>query len=167
MPYPSPRGVPAPTTRDNSCSGSRRPSWWGPFIILPEISIFGDYLAPKMWKLIPGNFKPKELNETKKTSILAGQSLQGVVHKLRNRRWGVLQMITVLHRSGLENKNSNPRILGYFIRNIISIDLTKNSDFCFNWFLGVWLHYYMGGAHLRWCYLRWWLGCSIDFAFSA
>ena len=38
-------------------------------------------------------------------------------------------MITVLHRSGLTNDYSIPRILGYSIRNIISIDLTKKSIF--------------------------------------
>ena len=35
-------------------------------------------------------------------------------------------MITVLHRTGLANDYSIPRILDYSIRNIISIDLTKN-----------------------------------------
>ena len=37
-------------------------------------------------------------------------------------------MITVLQRGVLENDYSVPRILGYYIRNIISIDLTKRSD---------------------------------------
>ena len=37
-------------------------------------------------------------------------------------------MITVLHRGGPENDYSVPRILGYYIRNIISLDLTKSSD---------------------------------------
>ena len=38
-------------------------------------------------------------------------------------------MITVLHRGGLANDSSIPRILGFYIKNIISIALTENSDF--------------------------------------
>ena len=72
----------------------------------------------------------------------------GVVHILRNHRWGgwpfqmitVLQrgggssqMITVLQRGVLENDYSVPRILGYYISNIISMDLTKKSGFFFSW----------------------------------
>ena len=38
-------------------------------------------------------------------------------------------IITVLHRGGPPKDYSLPRILGYYIRNIISIDLTKKSDF--------------------------------------
>ena len=71
----------------------------------------------------------------------------GVVHILRNHGWGgwSLQMITVLQRGGssqmitvlqrgvLENDYSVPRILGYYISNIISMDLTKKSGFFFSW----------------------------------
>ena len=39
------------------------------------------------------------------------------------------QLITVLHTGGLANDYDVPLILGYFIRNIISIDLTKNQIF--------------------------------------
>ena len=39
---------------------------------------------------------------------------------------GSSQMITVLQRGVLENDYSVPRILGYYISNIISMDLTKN-----------------------------------------
>ena len=42
----------------------------------------------------------------------------------------VHQMVIVLPRDGLANDSSILGILGYYIRNIISIDLTKNSDFC-------------------------------------
>ena len=41
-------------------------------------------------------------------------------------------MVTVLQRGGLANDYGIPRILGYYIRNIISIDLTTKSDF-FSW----------------------------------
>ena len=40
-------------------------------------------------------------------------------------------MITVSHRAGLANDCGIPWILGYCIRNIISIDLTKNQIFSF------------------------------------
>ena len=40
-------------------------------------------------------------------------------------------MVTVLHRHGLANDSSIPWILGYYIRNIISIDLKKKSIFLF------------------------------------
>ena len=36
-------------------------------------------------------------------------------------------MITVLHRGGLANDYGIPLILGYYIRNIISKDLTKKT----------------------------------------
>ena len=39
---------------------------------------------------------------------------------------GSSQMITVLQRGVLEHDYSVPRILGYYISNIISMDLTKN-----------------------------------------
>ena len=55
-------------------------------------------------------------------------------------------MITVLHRGVPENDYNVPQILGYYIRNMISINLTKNSGFFFS--LGVMskcLHYYIGG----------------------
>ena len=62
----------------------------------------------------------------------------GVLSKWLHR--GVSQMITVLHRGGLEydygitgggptNDYGIPWTLGYYMRNIISIDLTKKSDF--------------------------------------
>ena len=35
-------------------------------------------------------------------------------------------MITVLHRGGPANGYGIPRIIGYYIRNITSIDLKKN-----------------------------------------
>ena len=41
----------------------------------------------------------------------------------------VPQMITVLHRGGLAMTTVYNESLGYYIRNIISIDLTKKSDF--------------------------------------
>ena len=41
----------------------------------------------------------------------------------------VRQMITVLHRGGVSNAYGTPWILGCYIRNIISRDLTKKSDF--------------------------------------
>ena len=44
---------------------------------------------------------------------------------------GSSQMITVLRRCVPENDYSVRRILGYYIRNIISIDLTKNSGSLF------------------------------------
>ena len=47
--------------------------------------------------------------------------------------WGSSQMITVSHRVGPENYYSVPRILEYYIRNMISKDLTKNSVFFFSW----------------------------------
>ena len=60
-------------------------------------------------------------------------------------------MITVLPRGGLAKDYSIPRILGYSIRNIISIDLTKKIRF-FSFgkksFLGsisIWLYLYIGG----------------------
>ena len=37
-------------------------------------------------------------------------------------------MITVLHRGGVSNDYGTPLILGCYIRNIISRDLTKKSD---------------------------------------
>ena len=52
----------------------------------------------------------------------------GVVHILPNHGWGESsQMITKLQRGVLENDYSVPRILGYYIRNIISIDLKKKN----------------------------------------
>ena len=50
------------------------------------------------------------------------------------------QMVTVLHRGVLANDSSIPWILGYYIRNIISIDLTKKSFFSFGM-----SHYLRGG----------------------
>ena len=44
-------------------------------------------------------------------------------------REGSSQMITVLHRGGVSNDYDTPWILGCYIRNIISRDLTKKSDF--------------------------------------
>ena len=41
----------------------------------------------------------------------------------------VRQMITVLRRGGLANDYGIPWILGYYIRNIISKDLTKKTYF--------------------------------------
>ena len=41
----------------------------------------------------------------------------------------VRQMITVLHGGGVSNDYGTPWILGCYIRNIISRDLTKKSDF--------------------------------------
>ena len=40
-------------------------------------------------------------------------------------------MVTVLHRGGLANDSSIPWILGYYIRNIISIDLANIQIFSF------------------------------------
>ena len=71
----------------------------------------------------------------------------GVVHILCSHGWGGVspndysvtkgggssQMITVLQRGVLENDYSVPRILGYYISNIISMDLTKKSGFFFSW----------------------------------
>ena len=61
-------------------------------------------------------------------------------------------MITVLHRGGLANDYSIPRILGYSIRNIISIDSDSEIRF-FSFgkksFLGgisIWLYLYIGGV---------------------
>ena len=45
------------------------------------------------------------------------------------REGGSSQMITVLDRGGLANDYGIPRILGYYIRNINPIELTKKSDF--------------------------------------
>ena len=44
---------------------------------------------------------------------------------------GSWQIITILRRGGPENDYSLSQILGYYIRNMISIDLTINSDFFF------------------------------------
>ena len=61
-------------------------------------------------------------------------------------------MITVLHRGGLANDYSIPRILGYSKRNIISIDLSKKSDFFhlvrshFWGGISIWLYLYIGGV---------------------
>ena len=46
-------------------------------------------------------------------------------------RGGSSQLITVLHRGVPDNDYSVPQILGYYIRNIISIDLTENLGFFF------------------------------------
>ena len=43
------------------------------------------------------------------------------------------QSIKVLQRGVLENDYSVPPILGYYISNIISMDLTKKSGFFFSW----------------------------------
>ena len=57
-----------------------------------------------------------------------------VLHlSISKRRGGSGQMIKVLHRGGLKNNYSAPRILGYSITNFISIDLTESSDFFFSW----------------------------------
>ena len=66
----------------------------------------------------------------------------GAVHILRNRGcWGglskwlqyyigvVRQMITVLHRGDVANDYGITWILGYYIRNFISLEMTKKSDF--------------------------------------
>ena len=61
-------------------------------------------------------------------------------------------MITVLHRTGLANDYSIPRFLDYSIRNIISIDLTKKSDYfhlvrsLFWGGISIWLYPYIGGV---------------------
>ena len=62
------------------------------------------------------------------------------------------QMILTLHRGGLANDYSIPWILGDSIRNIISIDLTKKSDFFhlvrshFWGGISIWLYLYIGGV---------------------
>ena len=61
-------------------------------------------------------------------------------------------MITVLHRGGLANDYSIPWILGCYIRNIISKDLTKKHIFSVGKksFLGgmsKWLQLYIGGGY--------------------
>ena len=59
-------------------------------------------------------------------------------------------MITVLRRGGLANDYGIPWILGYYIMNIISKDLTKKQTFSFGKksFVGggmsIWLYLYMG-----------------------
>ena len=70
---------------------------------------------------------------TRSTKFIAICAL-GVVHILRNhgKGGGSLQMITVLHRGGVSNDYNTPWILGCYIKNIISRDLTKKSDF-FSW----------------------------------
>ena len=76
---------------------------------------------------------------------------RGVIAKWLQYYIGVgQQMVTVLHRGGLANDSSIPWILGYYIRNIISIDLANIQIFSFGKksFLGrgvsIWLYLYIG-----------------------